>query len=204
MQICVRRKPLVRVEDQRCDDLERGHAWYYIPRVKHAPATGKRARGGSFDMPGGRRVRVRPGGGRGTGTGVTVPDSGDRFEVCVRRSDRVRVPDGRCEAHRRGFRWYYIRLSRKAPAVGRTAERGSFFAPGQPTYRALGKGGTGETATVEYAEEQAAMEEEEYEESTDDHSTMSDPGPTGPSDAGGGSGCGSNCSSSRRGKSGRR
>ncbi|MBB2914018.1 hypothetical protein FHS43_005327 [Streptosporangium becharense] len=214
MEICVRREPPIRVEDQRCDDLEHGHIWYYIPHLRRAPAVGERAGGGSSGMPGGRRVRVRPAGGRGTA--VFLPDGGDRFEICVRRGDRVRVPDGRCEKNERGVRWYYIRLSRVAPAVGRKAERGSFFTPGQPMHRAVKKGGTGETATVDHAEEQAAMEDaEEPANTADDDSTVDDtdqhdssdsPGSSGSSGSSGTGGrprCGVGCSSGP-GKSRRR
>ncbi|MFC4061381.1 hypothetical protein ACFOWE_24030 [Planomonospora corallina] len=133
---------------QRCDDAGRGYAWYFLPEEGRVPGHGGTARGGTFEKPPGQVLRARAAGGKGSA--VSFSDLKDRFEICVRRSDRIRFSDARCEDERTGFTWYYIRLDRHAPAVGKRAEKGSFRQPYGDTYRAARKGGSGAGAATDH------------------------------------------------------
>ncbi|SPL97380.1 unnamed protein product [[Actinomadura] parvosata subsp. kistnae] len=146
-EICVEDRTRVRTEDQRCDDRQRGHSWYYVPLSATVPAIGRKAASGLPYAPPGRAYRaVRKG---GSGQGVLIVDDRDRVEICVQVSTRVRVPDERCEDLLDGYAWYYLVIDRRIPAVGKRAERGSYLPPRQlTTYRARRDGGKGGTAAI--------------------------------------------------------
>ncbi|WP_068926576.1 hypothetical protein [Planobispora rosea] len=79
----------------------------------------------------------------GEGSDASFRPVEDRFEICVREGALVRVSDARCEDEDRGFAWYYVRFSKRVPAVGAKAAGGSFFEPDGDTYRAEKRGGSG-------------------------------------------------------------
>ncbi|MBN6050388.1 hypothetical protein JYK22_00470, partial [Nonomuraea sp. RK-328] len=147
IEICVAKGDRHRVSDQRCDDALTGYAWYYLPLTAKIPANGGKAGKGSFSRPDTDVLRARAKGGRGSK--AAIEDYEDRVEICVRRTTRVRVSDDRCDDEDRGYTWYYIRIDRRVPAVGRLADRGSFHDPdGLATYRARTKGGPGAKAAI--------------------------------------------------------
>nr|BFE83032.1 hypothetical protein GCM10020093_056330 [Planobispora longispora] len=97
-EICVREDTRVRVPDARCDDEDEGFAWYYVRLDGRAPATGRRASGGSFLEPSRSTYRAEKRGGSGmkaaidpyadtdmdtdssTGTGTGSGDSSTRSQ----------------------------------------------------------------------------------------------------------------------------
>ncbi|GAA3140627.1 hypothetical protein GCM10010466_34580 [Planomonospora alba] len=179
----------MRTDDQRCDDAGRGHAWYFLPEEGRVPARGGTARGGTFTRPPGQLLRARAAGGKGSA--VSFSDLEDRFEICVRRADRIRFSDARCEDGRSGFAWYYIRLDGRAPAVGKRAEKGSFREPYGDTYRAAGKGGSGGRAALDHEDGEYAYDYEE--EAGDGPGDTAGPGDDGGTAVSNGTGCRSGC-----------
>lgn len=73
IEICVRERTRVRVEDGRCDGGD--HAWYYLLLSHHVPAVGGTAAGGSFRLPRlSESFRGRPGGGKGSAIALRPQD----------------------------------------------------------------------------------------------------------------------------------
>ncbi|MEV0194924.1 hypothetical protein [Nonomuraea sp. NPDC050691] len=164
IEICVAKGDRRRVADQRCDDALTGYAWYYLPATAKIPANGSKAKRGSFRRPDTTLSRASAKGGRGSR--AAIEDYEDRVEICVRRTTRARVSDSRCDDEDRGYTWYYIRIGRRVPAVGRLAERGSFRAPDGLTYRARTKGGPGAKAAIDDEPEQTGQDDSDFGSTT--------------------------------------
>ncbi|GAA2209438.1 hypothetical protein GCM10009850_048960 [Nonomuraea monospora] len=164
IQICARKKTRVRVSNRPCDDAEPGHAWYFLPVDEHVPATGRKAKKGSFKRPDGITYRAPAKG--GLGRAVMIEDEYvDYVEVCTLKRTRVRASDVNCDHGEKGYAWYYIRMDGYVPPIGKKAEEGSFFTvPYEDPYRARRKGGDAVDAAIGYKDAAAAQEEEEEEE----------------------------------------
>lgn len=144
--ICVRKRTRIRVAYRPCDDAESGFAWYFTPIEVKVPATGRKARGGSFRDPGYEGSRARARGGLGFEAAVLHKD---RVEVCVKQSTRIRTADSRCDNFEEGFAWYRIPLDGYVPALGKKAKGGSFYSTGTKELRASEKGGAAAKAVIE-------------------------------------------------------
>jgi hypothetical protein len=139
IEICVSKKTRVRVSYRGCDDARPGVTWYFLPLDAKVPATGSKAKRGSFKQPRGDSYRAPEKG--GIGSDVMLADVDDRVEVCVLKKTRTRVSDIRCDDEK-GYAWYYIRIEGgHVPSVGKTAEDGSFRSPYAEAYRARRSGG---------------------------------------------------------------
>ncbi|UBU15468.1 hypothetical protein [Nonomuraea gerenzanensis] len=146
-RICLAQVTRLRVADQRCDDREQGHVWFYVPVTSAVPAVGTAAAEGLPYAPPRRPYRASAKG--GSGQGVLVADDGDRVKICVRVTTRVRVPDERCDDRLDGHDWYHLPMERRVPAIGGKAERGTFVPPGSvATFRARPGGGKGSKAAI--------------------------------------------------------
>ncbi len=162
IEICVNRKTLVRVNYRGCDDARPGRAWYFLPLRAKVPATGSKAKKGSFRQPSGETYRAPAKG--GVGSDVMITDIDDRVQVCVRQATRIRVSDIRCDDGEKGYAWYYIRMDGHVPRVGRQAEEGSFREPYSEAYRARRSGGDAAKAAIDYEDPDAPEETEETDE----------------------------------------
>ncbi|MEV0995404.1 hypothetical protein [Nonomuraea sp. NPDC050202] len=146
-QICAGQATRVRAEDQRCDDREKDYAWYYVPMTSAVPAVGAKVASGIPYAPPRRTYRASRRGGEGKG--VLILDEQDRVKICVQVRTRVRVPDERCDDHLDGYEWYYLLMERHVAAIGKKAERGTFFPPASvETFRARPGGGKGSKVMV--------------------------------------------------------
>lgn len=157
VEICVKKATEVRAVYRKCDDAEAGFAWYFLPYDIAAPATGKKATGGSYKEPAGLVARVPATG--GAGSKVALTDEAERVQVCVLTSTRVRVANVWCDDEEKGYAWYYIRIDGYAPAVGKKAEEGSYRVPPGETYRVRRNGGDGVDAAIDYESVEAEEEE---------------------------------------------
>jgi hypothetical protein len=81
-----------------------------------------------------------------------VPDEGEEekvhIEVCVRKDNRIRVGDQRCDDAERGYVWYFIPAEKRVPALGKRAGKGSLREPSGETLRAAKKGGRGNDVSI--------------------------------------------------------
>ncbi|GGL02858.1 hypothetical protein Sme01_19470 [Sphaerisporangium melleum] len=161
IEICVTKNTRVRVGYRGCDDARPGVTWYFLPMDARVPAVGSTAKRGSVKKPQTDEILRAPAKG-GKGEDVGIADVEDRVEVCVVRTTRIRVSDSRCEHHRKGYGWYYIRIDGRVPAVGKQAEGGSFRKPYAEAYRARRKGGDAARAAIDYEDPDEEEEEEEY------------------------------------------
>ncbi|WP_090943657.1 hypothetical protein [Nonomuraea jiangxiensis] len=158
-EICVRKKTMVRAAYRSCDDAEKGHAWYYLSLDAEIPATGGKARSGTFELPGYDGVRVSGKGGRGRKIALPL-DDGERIEICVRTRTRVRTDDGYCDdiQPEKGYAWYYLPFSRRVPRLNAKAEHGTYrYSPHQTAFRARPEGGKGKAAIAEETEERPTI-----------------------------------------------
>ncbi|MET7330367.1 hypothetical protein [Nonomuraea sp. NPDC005650] len=162
VEICVVKKTRVRADYRACDDAEPGYSWYFLAMDARVPATGSKAKKGSFKKPAGGWYRAPAKG--GLASDVRTEDVEDRVEVCVSQRTRIRVSDIRCDDDEKGYAWYYIRIDGYVPAVGKKGEEGSFRAPYSDAYRARRKGGDAVEAAIDYEDPDAPEEEEEEEE----------------------------------------
>ncbi|MGN9839183.1 hypothetical protein ACTMTI_13780 [Nonomuraea sp. H19] len=148
VEICVRKKTMVRAAYRPCDDAEKGYAWYYLALETKIPAVGRKPKSGSFELLGDDWVHVSDKG--GIGDAIALSDDADRVKVCVRTSTRIRANDVHCDDFDDGYEWYYIPIFRRIPRVGVRAERGTYH-PSEwwTTYRARPEGGKGRAAAIE-------------------------------------------------------
>ncbi|WP_147267997.1 hypothetical protein [Spongiactinospora rosea] len=163
IEICVREKTRVRVGYRPCDDARPGYAWYFVPLSARVPATGTKAKKGSFEEPDDYSYRAPAKGGRGSA--VMIQDIEDRVQVCVSKRTRVRVADVRCDDEKQGYSWYYIRIDGYAPAVGKKAEDGSFRSPYTDAHRVRRKGGEAAEAAIR---DDDLEEDEDFEDTEPD------------------------------------
>ncbi|OUC99463.1 hypothetical protein CA984_02740 [Streptosporangium minutum] len=81
-----------------------------------------------------------------------VPDEGEAekayIEVCVRKGNRIRVADQRCDDAERGYSWYFIPAEKRVPALGKRAGKGSLRKPSGEILRAAKKGGRGNDVSI--------------------------------------------------------
>ncbi|MFF5243685.1 hypothetical protein ACFY3V_05335 [Streptosporangium sp. NPDC000095] len=145
--ICVKKRTRIRVAYRPCDDAELGFAWYFLSWETKIPATGRKAKGGTFEDPGYSVTSLARNRG-GVGPEVALSDEA-RFEVCVKAETRIRASDSRCDDEDDGFTWYHIPYDDHVPAVGKKAVGGSFYRAGSDRYRAQVKGGMGDEAVIE-------------------------------------------------------
>ena len=162
VEICVAKKTRIRVNYRGCDDAHPGVTWYFLTLDIRVPATGAKAKGGSFKRPSGALYRAPAKGGLGSKVGVA--DVEDRVEVCVLKRSRIRFSDIRCDDGEKGYAWYYIRIDGHVPAVGRKAEDGSFRTPYAEAHRARRNGGDAARAAIGYEDPDMPEPEEEEEE----------------------------------------
>lgn len=87
IEICVSKKTRVRVSYRGCDDTRPGVTWYFLPLDAKVPATGSKAKRGSFKQPRGDSYRAPAKG--GIGSDVMLADVDDRVEVCVLKKTRT-------------------------------------------------------------------------------------------------------------------
>ncbi|MEV0232595.1 hypothetical protein [Nonomuraea sp. NPDC050786] len=162
IEICVVKKTRIRVNYRGCDDAQSGLTWYFFPLDARIPATGSRAKRGSFKQPPGDSYRAPAKG--GIGSKVMLTDVDARVEICVVKRTRIRVSDIRCDDGEKNHSWYYIRIDGHVPPVGGKGEDGSFRKPYGETYRARRSGGDAAKAAVDYEDPDAPEAEEEEEE----------------------------------------
>ncbi|MER5323872.1 hypothetical protein [Streptosporangium roseum] len=81
-----------------------------------------------------------------------VPDEGGEekvhIEVCVRKDNRIRVGDQRCDDAERGYVWYFIPAEKRVPALGKRAGKGLLREPSGEILRAAKKGGRGNDISI--------------------------------------------------------
>ncbi|MBT2233835.1 hypothetical protein [Nonomuraea sp. NEAU-A123] len=159
IEICVKKKTRVRVNYRPCDDAEPGIAWYFFPLTARIPATGSKAKRGSFKEPRGSGYRAPAKG--GLGSDVMLTDVDDRVKVCVRKATRIRFANIRCDDGEKGYGWYYIRIDGSVPAMAKKADDGSFREPYAEAYSARRSGGDAAKAAIGYQDPDAPEPEEE-------------------------------------------
>jgi hypothetical protein len=73
----------------------------------------------------------------------TAGDTTDKVQLCVQKSTLVRAEYLPCDNDERGYKWYFMPIGKKIPAIGKKARGGSFTWPSGDLYRAPKKGGKG-------------------------------------------------------------
>ncbi|MEV4374607.1 hypothetical protein AB0J71_46655 [Nonomuraea sp. NPDC049637] len=147
VEVCVRKATSIRVDYQLCDDKEKGYARRLLPATARIPAIGRKVGKGTTGEYDGLTYRAPKKGGKGVTN--MILDRDDRIEICVRKETRVRAADKHCENDRSGYGWYYLPLSRRIPAVGRKAAKGSYFSNEySESFKARPSGGKGSKAMV--------------------------------------------------------
>ncbi|MFI7151948.1 hypothetical protein ACIBO2_44115 [Nonomuraea sp. NPDC050022] len=164
-EICVNKKTRLRINYRPCDDARPGTAWYFFSLEARVPATGSKAKHGSFKQPRGDSYRAPAKG--GSGSDAMIADVDDRVKVCVRKATRIRFANIRCDDGEKGYGWYYIRIDGTVPAMGKKADDGSFREPYAEAYKARSKGGDAAKAAIGY-EDPDAPEPEPDEEDGDE------------------------------------
>ncbi|WP_405144200.1 hypothetical protein OG589_41100 [Sphaerisporangium sp. NBC_01403] len=100
VRVCVKKSTRVRVSNIRCDDDERGYAWYYIRIDGHVAPVGRKAEDGSFRVPYGDTYRARSKGGDGVDAAIGYEDPDAPVDEDVEEDDEycTHTIDGECVA----------------------------------------------------------------------------------------------------------